>query len=73
MSKAAELTTDVRKVGRLWLNEISRTFFDRLHESDYDLFWGMVQNSIRTKLREDMKSMMKPYEEVSMVVLPHNA
>ncbi len=38
----SELNTDSRKVGRLWLHEIARTFFDRLHESDYSNFWTMV-------------------------------
>ena len=68
-----ELLTDTRKVARLWLHEVSRTLFDRLHESDYDIFWNLLQNSIKIKLRDDIKSMMKPYEENSSVAMSHTS
>lgn len=65
VTSTTEISGDPRKIARLWLHESARTFFDRLHESDYDSFWTMLNNTIRSKLREDFRSMMKPYEEAS--------
>jgi hypothetical protein len=67
LTNSVELLKDPRKSQRLWLHEVSRTFYDRLAqgEGDQDKFWGILSNTIRIKLRDDLKIMMKHYEDES--------
>ncbi|CAD8170768.1 unnamed protein product [Paramecium pentaurelia] len=62
---AKELQLDHKKVQRLWLHETTRTFFDRLEQVDHEQYQLMLANSIKLKLRDDLKHMIKPYDDVA--------
>lgn len=48
------------KVVRLWMNELSRVFFDRLiFEEDKNWYYNSLIHIIRNKLKEDIKNVMK--------------
>jgi dynein heavy chain len=46
-STSKELTSDIKKIQRLWLHETTRTFFDRLDASDHEQYNLMLANSIK--------------------------
>lgn len=48
------------KISRLWINELSRVFFDRLiFEDDKVWFYNTLLHIIRNKLKEDIKNVVK--------------
>ncbi|EGR32330.1 hypothetical protein IMG5_087930 [Ichthyophthirius multifiliis] len=63
--------TDDKKIVRLWINEISRVFFDRLI-SDQDQLWfyNTLVSTVRNKVTEDIKMLLKGlYDNVKMNIL----
>ncbi|KAL4429302.1 hypothetical protein ABPG74_002288 [Tetrahymena malaccensis] len=60
-----------KKIIRLWINEVSRVFYDRLSfEQDQVWFYNALCSSIRNKIKEDIKMVMKgPYDHIKYNLL----
>ncbi|KRX05785.1 P-loop containing nucleoside triphosphate hydrolase [Pseudocohnilembus persalinus] len=49
-----------QKVARLWIHELNRVFYDRLKfEEDQNWYYNTLNSVLRSKLKDDMKNILK--------------